>query len=512
MINYRSFKLAGIRQTIIDKSKQYPVYCLLLWSIAIFGVAVRLVSYIANRSLWLDEAALAISLVTRSFAGLLEPLEYYQVAPVGFLFTERFFVELLGKNEFALRMFPLIAGIASIFLFWKLSKKVLHKAVVPIAMLFFVSSRYLIYYSSEVKQYSTDLFFALALLLFAVNAVSEKRSRLFLFLYAVTGSLAIWFSHPAVFVLGGSGMAIASYAIKRKTFKQLLRFSPVFFFWLVSFALNYFLILKNYQSSDGLHDFWDNKQAFMPLIPSQSSDLLWLWKTLKRALQHPVGLTFLIPSALIFLAGTVMLYKRKKNYFYISAFVVFLALVASGLKAFPFSQRTILYTTPVFVIGIAEGIDLLRMRLWPSNKLILISIVFVLLFNPVLTAGRYLVKPITYEEIKPALQIIEAQSHSSDVLYIPIITQKAFRFYHDKYNLNPDMEIVMDKEKFTGDFYKTAFDHFKGHDRVWLLFTHCAVQEWQQYKNIALSHLDLLGEQILSYEKNGAWLYLYDLK
>ena len=93
-----------------------------------------------------------------------------------FLFTEKFLVDLLGKNEYALRLFPLIAGIASIFLFWKLSERVLHKAVVPIAMLFFVSSRSLLYYSCEVKPYSTDVFFTLVILLFAINSMSEKRS------------------------------------------------------------------------------------------------------------------------------------------------------------------------------------------------------------------------------------------------------------------------------------------------------------------------------------------------
>ena len=53
------------------------------------GIALRLWQYLADASLWVDEAALARNIVDRSPAGLLAPLDYGQAAPWGFLLIEK---------------------------------------------------------------------------------------------------------------------------------------------------------------------------------------------------------------------------------------------------------------------------------------------------------------------------------------------------------------------------------------------------------------------------------------
>ena len=90
----------------------------LLWGIVGFGITLRIVQYFHNRSLWLDEAMLGLNIINRSFAQLLMPLDYNQVcAPIGFLLTEKLFVELFGPSEYALRLFPFLCGLISLFLF-----------------------------------------------------------------------------------------------------------------------------------------------------------------------------------------------------------------------------------------------------------------------------------------------------------------------------------------------------------------------------------------------------------
>jgi hypothetical protein len=49
------------------------------------GVLLRVIAYLKDRSMWFDEAMLAHNIVTRSFAGLVKPLDYAQGAPVGYL-------------------------------------------------------------------------------------------------------------------------------------------------------------------------------------------------------------------------------------------------------------------------------------------------------------------------------------------------------------------------------------------------------------------------------------------
>ena len=61
------------------------------------GLAWRVARYAACPPLWGDEAFIAVSLLTRDFAGLLRPLEYYQIAPVGFLWAELAVVRALGR-------------------------------------------------------------------------------------------------------------------------------------------------------------------------------------------------------------------------------------------------------------------------------------------------------------------------------------------------------------------------------------------------------------------------------
>jgi hypothetical protein len=73
----------------------------------LLGALLRLRQYLTGRSLWADEASLALNIVNRNFAGMFQPLDYDQGAPVGFLLVEKLFNSILGKKEFALRLFLL---------------------------------------------------------------------------------------------------------------------------------------------------------------------------------------------------------------------------------------------------------------------------------------------------------------------------------------------------------------------------------------------------------------------
>src|ERR1700731_1023069 len=119
------------------------------WTIIVFGALLRLTQFLSNRSLWLDEAKLALNIVNRSFAQLCKPLDYGQGAPIGFLMLERSALHLLGSGEYALRLFPFLAGLISLLLFYQLAKRSVPTGAVPIALGLFATSAPLIYYSSE---------------------------------------------------------------------------------------------------------------------------------------------------------------------------------------------------------------------------------------------------------------------------------------------------------------------------------------------------------------------------
>src|SRR5690242_6975664 len=76
------------------------------WSLILLGTFVRLQHYLFNRSLWADEASIALKIVNDSVAAFLHPLAFSQAAPFGFLLIEKFSVLIFGNSEYSLRLFP----------------------------------------------------------------------------------------------------------------------------------------------------------------------------------------------------------------------------------------------------------------------------------------------------------------------------------------------------------------------------------------------------------------------
>ena len=84
-----------------------------------FAVFLRILSYIRNRSLFYDEINLARNYAEKDYAQLLGHLDYNQHAPPFFNWVIKFFTDTFGMSEYALRFFPFVAGVASIFYFIK---------------------------------------------------------------------------------------------------------------------------------------------------------------------------------------------------------------------------------------------------------------------------------------------------------------------------------------------------------------------------------------------------------
>src|SRR4051794_34875575 len=83
----------------------------------VLGLGLRLLRYLLNYPLWGDEAFAAVNFRARVSRGRLRPLEYGQICPPLFLWSELTAVRLFGFSERSLRLVPLACSLASVVLF-----------------------------------------------------------------------------------------------------------------------------------------------------------------------------------------------------------------------------------------------------------------------------------------------------------------------------------------------------------------------------------------------------------
>lgn len=181
----------------------------LVWLFVGLGVVVRLVRYGLAFPLWCDEYQLCANFLDRGFGQLLKPLNYNQVAPVGFLWSELAAVRVFGFSELSLRLFPTVCGIASLFLFRHVARQLLRGIPLLLAVGIFAVSYFPIRHGAEVKPYSSDLFCALVLFALALRWWRAPEQARWLWLLAVVAPLTLSFSFTAAFIAGGISLGMA---------------------------------------------------------------------------------------------------------------------------------------------------------------------------------------------------------------------------------------------------------------------------------------------------------------
>ncbi len=489
-------------------------YGLLLWATIGLGIIIRVVQFLANRALWIDEAAVASSLVSRSYSGLfLKTLDYKMTVPLGFLIVERFFVQLFGTGERALRLFPLLAGIGSLFLFFYVAKRILHRKALLIAMLLFAVSNHLVYYSSELKQYSTDVAIILVIFLVSLYILDEGLSFFSVLFLGIFGGLAIWFSHPAIFFLAGAGSTLAMTYLVKKRWKETLCLLPVFMFWLCSFTFYYIFVLKDRIVLDYVVQFWDAEGGYMPLFPKSVSDISWFPLKFEKMFRNPGGFKkCILVIMFLFVFGYVSLFRERKDKFWLLVSPLPFALIASGLFLYPFSERLILYLVPIILLGVAEGTEKIRKLVWNSSAILGFCIILVVLYYPLLNAGKLMIRPFEREEIKPLLSYLAEHRQDEDVLYLSHGGIRAFKYYNERYELDDINYVVGIPLRLGLQNLTVDFENLKGNKRVWLLFRQNDVK-WDgvDFERFSLYYLDRIGKRTDTFKNDTASLYLYDL-
>jgi hypothetical protein len=478
------------------------------------GVVLRLRQYLTDRSLWVDEAMLALNIVNRSFAELFKPLDYNQGAPIGFLLVEKSLNTILERDELVLRLFPLLVGLCSLWLFYLLLKRTVHGAGLLTALALFALNPRLVYYSSEVKQYIVDTAATVSLLLIAMplfEAVPRKRQFAWL---TLAGSIALWFSHPALFVLAGIGLALVIVYLKRRDVSSLRLTVGMGLLWVLNIALLYLLILKDLSQSAYMRAYW--QAAFVPMPPW--SDPGWFL----RNLNENIGIQFGIPYAVLFvfflmLAGWAVLSLQNRECALVFACIVLVTVIASALQLYPVFERMILFLVPLGLLLLGKAVEGLQRSLHsysvPGTLSSLLLAGF-LVYGPLVTSFQLFVTPKYFEHIRPSMEYLHDYSKPGDTIYVYYNAAPAFQFYAPKYGLALENITIGTDHSADPEAYHAELDQLDGRKRVWLLFSH--VYELNEFneKDFILGYMDQLGKKVREYRvpATSVYLYLYDLK
>jgi hypothetical protein len=477
-------------------------------TIILFGILFRVAQYLFNRSLWIDEASIALIIQERNFGQLFEPLNYNQAAPVGFLLLVKGATTLFGNNELALRLTPLLCGVAAVPLFYLVARRLVRPGAVPIALALFAVADSLIYYSSELKQYAGDAMVALLLYLTAYIPLAKNTSFTLLKLLGAGagGAILLWFSHPAIFSLAGIGAVLFLKNAVARNWRGIAWLIIPGIFWLVSFAVFYVVSLQAVTSNQGLLDF--HEVFFMPMPPLTPANLTWLATNFFFIFENPGSIGLAGLGVVCFIIGGFAYYKKQTSHFWALLLPILFALVASGFHKYSFDGRLLLFLLPALYLLIGEGAAEVREVTHKIAPVIGLTLLILLLALPVASALLALGAPRTKEEIRPVLAYYQAHRQPNDLLYVYYGAGTAFQYYQEALGLGQDCCVLGVGSRGDWSQYGRDLDKLKGKPRVWVVLSHLVNNEETFFKY----YLDENGKELDELQTPGSMIYLYDLR
>lgn len=494
------------------------------WLLILLGIVLRLRQYIANRSLWVDEASLALNIVNRTYLGLTQPLDYDQGAPLGFLFVVKLTTDFFGNQDFILRLIPLISGILSLVLVYRIAVEHFGKPAMAALLMFSVSGA-MIAYSTELKQYSTDVLVAL-LLIYLTLRVLRDETQWRIIMFGLVGIAAILMSHPAVFTLPVVGLVLAGVALYKKAYPQIYRLIGMGAVWAGTLFVVYLISLRNLVGNENLQEYW--KDSFAPMPPWEHLD--W-YRNIFIALMPHVNPSFfpyfvenfdpryLMNACLLLVAlgGISLLFRNAVATILLGA-PIGLMFLASALRLYPVSERFLYFWFPSLLFLLAEGMGLVYGLIAKYNqnaaRVIYGSMAVVVFWTSFDLGIQNFLAPPMGEDIKPVLAYVRDHLEENDVIYVHQGSTTPFLYYSAAYGLDTDETFVATKS-WNVERFMVDLNDFQDSERIWFIFSHVVSCDCEGSNMDRIWHyvgiIDGYGVQLDRFEASRAGAYLYDL-
>jgi hypothetical protein len=473
------------------------------------GTLARLRQWAGGRSLWLAEVLIADNLVHRGFVALAtEPLLHSQAAPILWLWLERLAVDLFGPGERALRLVPLLAGLAAMLLTWRLARRIVPAVLVPVAVLLVALQPSLIYYSNEVKQYSTDVAVVLVVLLLAVAVPPRATGGPALRRLALAGVVAVWFSHVAVLVLAGVSVVLVLRPLLAGEVRRAARIALILSPWLLSLAAASVTVLRPLLHNEPLIDYWQGTfPASVAALPA------WFGRRWYELAGDPLRMTVPLLGLALLGVGLGRLSRFVGRRAALLWAAVPAALLAAAVSAYPFAGRLALWLVPVAAVTLAAALPHRLDRPRACWLLAGSAALTVSLGPSVADAVALTGKVQTVEELHPLLERFARERQPGDLVFVEVATRSAFDYYAEQTGVRRDGVVLFVSRSGTApcdDRPALRAGRFAT-GRVWIISSHQLVDtDRLGTREDLLARVGTVTGQVQHLAEPGADAFLFD--
>ena len=335
------------------------------------GCGLRIFRYAQNLPLWSDECFLAVNFIKRGYLDLLRPLDNGQIAPLLYLWAERFVLDLAGFSEWTLRLFPILCGLCSLFLMWRFARTILGREDLGTLMAvgIFAVSVHPIRHAAEAKPYASDLLVALLLLVPAVHWLRRREAVRWLWALVRTGARRRAALEPGGLRARGDLLGLVASGLAHGRWSPRLALSAFGLATAGTFMLAQLAYGQDQSAAaiDGLRDYWAS--SFPPLRDPRALAGWLVSAHTGSAFAYPGGGARGASTAtfLAFLAGAIVLVRRGDGAIVACLTAPFgLALLAAALHRYPYGTeaRLMQFAAPSICLlaglGAATAIESIR--------------------------------------------------------------------------------------------------------------------------------------------------------
>lgn len=449
---------------------RHPRFLQLLVAAALaVGVALRTSSYLADRSLWLDPAMLALNLIAKSPGELLGKLDWNQAAPPGFLLLAKLAGFFFDYQEASLKFWPWVASLASLGLLLPLVTRLVGTRHAIVAILPFATCSTAIFYAGEFKQYSCDLTATVLILLAYSGVLAGEFSRAALTRFGAACLVSAWISHSSPFVVGGCSIALLIALGSRPNRQLLMRTASA-------------------MAIVGLHGIALYSLQVRPALPADlvavHSDSLALPSSLRESIsagshllmgyfRFPLGFHFtVLPAIVACVVGLLRWSRNRRELANQVALTAPLALLTAATTAgiYPIytgandvNARFALFTVPLILILSARGVAR------TSRASPMLGAALGILLTASAIPAIWSRPSVIEQEMRPLTAHLAQAKEPGDVVYVFHAAIPAFEYYTRR---SPVVYVPGASASGLTANLSGEVDLLSTSSRVWLVFAH----------------------------------------